>query len=170
MKDFISLVKERYSCKCFSAQKLEEEKLLQILEAARLAPTAKDDQAVRIYVLESDDALRKGAENTPCLYGAQTALLFVYDAAKTYQYEDRFSGDQDCAILASHVMLAAAELGAATCWVNRFSPSGIKKALALPENEQPVLMMPIGYADPEKGKPLPKHTIRKSLEELVTRL
>ena len=97
-------------------------------------------------------------------------LLFVYDENATYRYEDKISGDQDCAILASHVMLEAAELGAATCWVNNFSPSGIKTALDLPANEYPVLMMPLGYADEEKGRPLAKHTLRKPVEEVVTRL
>ncbi len=169
MNDFLELAGKRYSCKCFSGKKLEEEKLAKILEAARIAPTAKDAQAAKIYVLESEEALEKAREITPCTYGAGTVLLFVYDDTAVYKYEDRNSGDQDCAILASHVMLEAADLGAATCWVNNFSPSGIKKALDLPENEYPVLMMPLGYADEQKGGPLAKHSLRKPLEEVVTR-
>ena len=52
--EFTKVVAERYSCKNFSTRKVEAEKLTEILEAGRLAPTAKNSQEQRIYVLQSD--------------------------------------------------------------------------------------------------------------------
>ena len=55
--DFLELAKARYSCKKFSDKPVEKEKLEQILEAGRLAPTAKNNQPQHIYVLSSKESL-----------------------------------------------------------------------------------------------------------------
>ena len=60
--EFTKVVAERYSCKNFSTRKVEAEKLTEILEAGRLAPTAKNSQEQRIYVLQSEESLTKRAE------------------------------------------------------------------------------------------------------------
>lgn len=77
--EFIELVKNRYSCKNFSGKKVEKEKLDIILEAGRLAPTAKNNQIQRIYVARSKDALIKIDELTPCRYKAPLVLLVAFD-------------------------------------------------------------------------------------------
>ena len=72
--EFTKVVAERYSCKNFSTRKVEAEKLTEILEAGRLAPTAKNFQEQRIYVLQSEESLAKLDKVTPCRYGAPTCL------------------------------------------------------------------------------------------------
>ncbi len=57
--EFKEVVKNRYSCKKYSEKQVEAEKITAILEAGRLAPTAKNLQEQRIYVLQSADALAK---------------------------------------------------------------------------------------------------------------
>ena len=74
--EFTKVVAERYSCKNFSTRKVEAEKLTEILEAGRLAPTAKNSQEQRIYVLQSEESLAKLDKVTPCRYGALPALLW----------------------------------------------------------------------------------------------
>lgn len=72
--EFTKVVAERYSCKNFSTRKVEAEKLTEILEAGRLAPTAKNFQEQRIYVLQSEESLAKIDKVTPCRYGAPALL------------------------------------------------------------------------------------------------
>ena len=55
--EFLNLIKERYSCKKFDGRPIDESVLTAILEAGRLAPTAKTAQAQRVYVLTSPQAL-----------------------------------------------------------------------------------------------------------------
>ena len=50
--DFMQLARERYSCKKFDGRKVDESLLQQILEAGRLAPTAKNLQEQHVYILD----------------------------------------------------------------------------------------------------------------------
>ncbi len=164
---FEEMTDARYSVKKFSGKDIEEEKINKILEIAGKAPTARNAQCIRIYVLRSEEAMAKARELTPCIYGAPVCFMFTYDISEAYNYpgeKDRNSGDEDCAIVATHVMFEAAEQGLGTCWVNNFSPSKAKSIFNVPENETVVLLMPVGYAD---AKPLAKHFEKKELKEIV---
>ena len=57
--EFNDVVRNRYSCKKYSDKKLEDEKINAILEAGRVAPTAKNLQEQHIYVVRSEEALAK---------------------------------------------------------------------------------------------------------------
>ncbi|MDO5016433.1 MAG: nitroreductase family protein [Eubacteriales bacterium] len=169
--EFKDLVKHRYSCKQYSDRKLEPEKLEAILEAGRWAPTAKNQQVQRIYVLQSEEALAIVDKVTPCRYGATTVLAVAYDINDVYTYlGDRYnSGAEDVTIVATHMMLAAANEGVDSCWLNRFNPDELAKELKLPENQRIVILMDLGYAAEGAG-PLPNHHSRKPLSETVTYL
>lgn len=166
---FRKLAAARYSVRKYSDRPVEKEKMDAILEAGRLAPTAKNNQAVRIYMIKSPEAIAQMDEITPCRYGAPIVLMFAYDSDNFYTYEDRNSGDQDCAIVATHIMLEAKKQGIGTLWVDNFSPSRAKTVFGLPENEQPVLVMPLGY-EAEGSKPSRLHEQSKTIEEMVTEL
>ena len=77
--EFLNLIKERYSCKKFDGRPIDESVLTAILEAGRLAPTAKNAQAQRVYVLTSPKALAALDSITPCRYGAPVVLAVAYD-------------------------------------------------------------------------------------------
>ena len=127
--EFTKVVAERYSCKNFSTRKVEAEKLTEILEAGRLAPTAKNFQEQRIYVLQSEESLAKLDKVTPCRYGAPTCLVVAFDKNSVFTYPGgkRDSGVEDAAIVATHLMLAAAntaQLNDTTLTFWRFAPDG----------------------------------------------
>ena len=63
--EFKEVIESRYSCKKYSDKKVEREKLEAVLEAGRLAPTAKNLQEQHVYVLESKEALDKFDIETP---------------------------------------------------------------------------------------------------------
>lgn len=167
--EFKEVVKSRYSCKKYSARQVEPEKLQAILEAGRLAPTAKNLQEQHVYVLQSADALAKIDAVTPCRYGAPTVLVVAFDSSNVFTYPGgkRDSGAEDSAIVATHMILAAADEGIDSCWVNFFDPEKLSEILGLPENEEVLMVMDLGYASEGAG-PLPNHTSRKALEETIT--
>ncbi len=167
--EFTEVVKNRYSCKKYGDQKVETEKLEAILEAGRLAPTAKNLQEQRIYVLQSEEALAKVDQCTPCRYGAPVVLVIAFDSSNVFTYPGgkRDSGVEDATIVATHMILAAANEGVDSCWVNFFDPDKLKEALGLPENEEILMVMDLGYAAEGAG-PLPNHESRKPLPETVT--
>lgn len=169
--NFLELAKKRYSCKKFDGNKVERTQLTAILEAGRLAPTAKNFQEQRIYVVESAEGLAKIDQVTPCRYGASTVLVVAFDKRNVFSYpgEQRDSGVEDASIVATHMILAAAAEGVDSCWINFFNPAVAAKKLGLPENEEVLMMMDLGYAA-EGTKPLATHDIRKELSETVSYL
>lgn len=166
--DFLDLARNRYSCKAYSLQPVEGEKLEAILEAGRLAPTAKNSQEQRVYVLQSPQALAAVDAITPCRYGAPTVLAVAVDRAGVYPYPggEGDSGPEDGSIVATHMMLAAASLGVDSCWVNNFDPQVLAGKLGLPAGERLILLLDLGYAADGAG-PLPNHESRKPLSETV---
>ena len=164
-------VKNRYSCKKYSDRQVEEEKLAAILEAGRLAPTAKNLQEQHVYVLQSPEALAKVDALTPCRYGAPTVLLVAFDKNNVFTYPGgkRDSGVEDASIVATHMILAAADEGVDSCWLNFLDPEKTAEAFGLPENEEVLMLLDLGYAAPGAG-PLPNHESRKPLSETVSYL
>lgn len=166
--EFTQVIQNRYSCKRFGPRALEEEKLAQILEAGRVAPTAKNLQEQRIYVVRSEAGLQKIDGVTPCRYGAPVCVVVAFDRNRVFTYpgEKRDSGIEDATIVATHMLLAAANAGVDSCWINFFDPDKLAEALSLPENEEVLMILDLGYAAEGAG-PLANHTSRKALAETV---
>jgi len=169
--EFNEVVKNRYSCKKYSGKQVEKEKLTSILEAGRLAPTAKNLQEQHIYVVQSAEFLERIDELTPCRYGAPTVLVVAFNKNEVFTYPGgkRDSGVEDAAIVATHLTLAAANEGVDSCWLNFFDPDKAASLLGLPENEEVLMLLDLGYAADGAG-PLPNHESRKPLSETVTYL
>ena len=169
--EFKEVVKARYSCKKYSDRQVEKEKLEAILNAGRLAPTAKNLQEQHIYVVQSPEVLAKVDSVTPCRYGAPTVLVVAFDSTNVFTYPGgkRDSGVEDATIVATHMILAAADEGVDSCWVNFLDPEKMAEVLGLPENEEILMIMDLGYAAEGAG-PLPNHENRKELSETVSYL
>ena len=167
--EFKEVIRNRFSCRKFSDRQIESKKLDAILEAGRLAPTAKNLQEQRIYVAQSAEALAKIDSATRCRYGAPTVLVVAFDKHNVFTYpgETRDSGVEDATIVATHMILAAADEGVNSCWINFFDPEKMAEALSLPENEEVLMVLDLGYAA-EGVKPTPGHTERKPLTDTVS--
>ena len=166
--EFSEVIKNRYSCKKYDSRPVEEDKLTAVLEAGRIAPTAKNAQVQRIYVVRGEKNLAKMDEVTPCRYGAPVVLIVCYEADNVYVYPGGKlnSGSEDASIVATHMVLAAADMGIGSCWLNRFEGDKAKELFGIPENEVPVLLLDLGYPAEGAG-PLPNHFSRKELSETV---
>ena len=122
-------------------------------------------------MLQSPEALAKVDSVTPCRYGAPTVLVVAFDKNNVFTYPGgrRDSGTEDATIVATHMILAAANEGVDSCWVNFLDPDKLAEALGLPENEDILMVMDLGYAAEGAG-PLPNHSSRKPLTETVSYL
>lgn len=166
--EFFDVVKERYSCRKFDGRPVEKEQLDAILEAGRLAPTAKNFQEQRIYVVQSKEGLEKIDRVTPCRYGASTAVVVAFDKTSVFVYpgDKRDSGVEDATIVATHMMLAARAVGVDSCWINFLDPEVMARELGLPENEEVLMLLDLGYAAEGTG-PSENHGRRKEIRETV---
>ncbi|MGI6177564.1 MAG: nitroreductase family protein [Eubacterium sp.] len=169
MKDFLTLAKERFSVRKYQYKAIEPEKMEKILEAAKVAPTAANLQPVRIYVLQSEDALKKIRELTPCAFNAPVVLMITYSESEQWKNkleEGIASGQEDASIVATHIMMEAWDLGIGSCWVNAFPNSKAAEAFDVPADEKVVLLMPLGYAD-KTAEPSPMHEKYRPASEVV---
>lgn len=169
--EFKEVVEDRYSCKKFNGEPVAEKALKAILEAGRVAPTAKNLQEQHVYVVQSPEKLTLIDELTPCRYNAPTVLVVAFSKENVFTYPGgtRDSGIEDATIVATHMMLAAKNADVDSCWVNFFNPEEAADKLELSENEEVLMMLDLGYAA-EDGKPLPNHASRKPLSDTVTYL
>lgn len=169
--DFSTLCRHRYSLRSFSAQPVEQRLLQTVLEAGRSAPTAHNCQPQRIYVLSSEEALRKIDQATPCRYGAPVALLICGDtsAAWVNDWNGRSAAEMDATIAATHMMLQAADLGLGSVFVARMDTEKVKTLFQLPDAVEPFCLLPLGHPA-EDAAPSPNHDNRKPLEEIVKEL
>ena len=164
---FNDLARVRFAVREYKQTPVEQSKLDSILEAGRLAPTAKNVQPQHIYVLQSAEAIDKINELTRCAYGAPVVFLVCYDTNQVWSKDGHNTGDMDCSIVGTHMMLEATELGLGTCWVKWFDPVQVAEAFELPANHKPSFLMPCGYAA-DGVQPSPMHADRKPLSETVT--
>lgn len=164
---FLELAKERYSVRKFSNKPVEQEKIDRLLEAARLAPTACNNQPQRILLIQSSEALAKLKNCTAYHFDAPLAFLVCYDENAVWKrkLDGHTSGDVDASIVTTHLMLAAADLGLGSTWVMHFNPTAIREAYAIPEGIAPVALLPTGYPD-EGCVPNPLHEKSLSIKEL----
>lgn len=165
---FNDLAAKRYSVRKFSTQEVEKEKLEYVLRAGQLAPTAVNFQPQRILVITDRQARARLRDCTSYHFNAPVALLVCCKAEEAWvrPYDKKNSGEIDCSIVTTQMMLAAADIGLGTTWVMYFDPARIREAFALPDSLEPVALLVMGYPA-EDAVPSPKHSQRKALEETV---
>lgn len=163
---FLELTKNRYSVRKYKDQPVEKEKILEILEAARNAPSACNLQPWHFIVVTGEKIKSKIAETYPrdWFKTAPVVIVACGDHAVSWKRADgKDHCDIDLGIVIEHLALAAADLGLGTCWVCAFDAKRCHEILGLPANLEAVALLPLGYPDekiPDKK--------RKSLEEIVT--
>ena len=158
---------ERYSVRKYLDKDVEEEKLREVLEAGRLAPSACNYQPWKFIVVRDKEIRKKIAEPTTwAKFIAEAPVLIV--ACKV---RDGFlmGGWYDSAILdigiaLDHMTLQATHLGLGTCWIGDFNEKLVKELLEIPENVRVVALLTLGYP---REKKIPKKK-RKPFEEVVS--
>jgi nitroreductase len=163
--DFLKLVETRRSVRAYQSKPVEQAKLTQVLEAARLAPTASNLQPFRLIVVHTqgrEAELRRmydrdwfvQAPLVVCACGVPAEAWLREDGTRLHQV--------DVAIVMDHLILAATSLGLGTCWVAAFDVKAVRDILGIPNVVEPLVMTPLGYPADE-----PPTKIRRPTADLV---
>lgn len=160
-------IKSRRSVRRYDPRPVEEEKLLSVLEAGRLAPSARNRQNWR-FVAATDPALRETlseACNGQQSVAEAPVTLCVVATGQNLMPCGQTGEVIDAAIALSFMMLEAQEQGLCTCWLGAFQAEAVREALGLPEEEVVVAVTPLGYPaefpEPRPRKPLDEVVVRK---------
>ncbi|MEE0775625.1 MAG: nitroreductase family protein [Bacillota bacterium] len=162
--DFQLMINKRHAVRNYTPQKVEKEKLQQILETARLAPTAANLQPQRLLVLETEENLEK-LSKCANIYGAPLAIVVCADLeeAWTRPFDGKQTGDMDASIVTDQMMMAATELGLGSLWVCYFQPDVLREELHIPDHIEPINILALGY-EADSNAPQKR---RKALSETV---
>lgn len=144
----IDAIKKRNSVRNFVDKPIEEMKLRDVLEAGRVAPSAKNRQEWRFIVVKDREVRRKIVEAAKGQSFVGEAPVIIVACAIDDGYVmtcGQLSYPIDVAIALDHISLAAVELGLGTCWIGAFYEDKIKEILGIPNGVRVVDLMPIGY-------------------------
>ena len=168
---FMRILESRYSCHAFTDYPVSDTKLQMILEAGRMAPSAKNLQPTRIWVVRSEDALSRLRTVHPC-YGAPVVLVVGCrnEEAWTREHDGVNAAKTDAAIVLTHLMLTATDAGLANMWIWDFNPSRIREVLPETREHGVYALLAIGHPARGEGDPTQLHSERKPLDQLVTYL
>ncbi|MBC8005004.1 MAG: nitroreductase family protein [Verrucomicrobia bacterium] len=163
---FTNLITSRYSVRSYTDKEVEKELILEILEAARMAPSAVNYQPWQFIVITEKQELASIHEAYHRAWFREAPVCIVACADHSQSWIRKSDGkdlaDVDLAIAIDHLMLKATELGLGTCWICNFDVEMARQKLELPDHMEPIALIPIGYTHstpPEKK--------RKALSEIV---
>jgi nitroreductase len=155
------LIAARYSVRAYKPDPVPDALLAQVLEAARLAPTADNRQPFMLIVLRTAGRQTelKRVYNRDWFVGAPLVIAACGLPGQAWVRRDgKNYMDVDVTIALDHLILAATDLGLGTCWVAAFDPAAAREVLCLPDTAEPIAFTPLGYpADdlrPKERKPL----------------
>jgi nitroreductase len=163
--NFLDLIEKRYSVRSYKPNDVDDTKLQQLLDAARLAPTASNRQPFKLIVIHTagrEMELRRIYDKD---WFVQAPLIICICGTPNQAWirrDQKNYCDVDVAIAMDHLILAATELGLGTCWIAAFDPVAARAVLGLPDEVEPIAFTPIGYPN---DQPRPKR--RKDLTELI---
>ncbi len=147
---FIDLAKNRFSCRKFDSKPVEREKIDMILESARVAPTAVNKQPQRILVVDDRKITESLKDCTKYTFDAP--LCFIICVNKNLAYNRGYDGKNS---------------GLGTTWVMAFNPEKAKKILDLPDELEPLAILPTGY--PAKDVEIsPLHAKSITIDEMAS--
>ena len=167
--DFLKFASERYSVRKFTDKHLEKEVIDKIIKAAHVAPTGCNYQPQRILVLNTDESMEKLKNCTRSHFNCPTAMLVCYNKNESWvrRYDGALSAPVDAAIVTTHMMFMAYELGVGTTWVMSFDPVKMREEFNIPDEFIPLALLVMGYPAPD-ATPLNLHSEFRPVEDVVS--
>ncbi len=163
--DVSEAIRKRRSVRKYQARKIENDKLDRVLEAGRLAPSARNLQEWKFIVVRDGSRRKRLAEAAKGQTFVGEAPVVIAACATVTDYVmtcGQLTYPIDLAIAVEHMVLQAAAEGLGTCWIGAFYEEEVKKVLNIPPEVRVVALLPIGYPD-ESPSPRP----RKEMKEIV---
>ncbi|MBN1326401.1 MAG: nitroreductase family protein [Candidatus Cloacimonetes bacterium] len=162
----IKAIRDRYSVRSFKDQPIESEKLNEILEAARFAPSSRNIQPWHFVVIEDSEMRKQLTDICKGQNFVAQAPLTIAICVNNYDYT-MACGERaaivDAAIAGEHIALQAADLGIGSCWIGAFYQDEIRQLLDLPADYRVIGLLPLGYPTQQK-----RERTLKPLSEIVS--
>jgi len=160
--EFDDVIRHRYSVRSFTSEKVDRNFILEILEAARMAPSAVNYQPWHFIVVTEPENLDELQAVYPRNWFKEAPVCIVVCSDHSLSWkrksDEKDFADVDAAIAIDHLVLKATELGLGTCWVCNFDTEMTRKKLQLPDYIEPIALIPLGFttseAPPKSRKPL----------------
>ena len=160
-------IRARHSVRSYQDRSVEQEKLARVLEATRLAPSARNEQEWR-FVVVTDRAKRNALATKASTQAFMAGAPVIIAACAQTDGRVMRCGQQaypiDVAIAVDHLTLAAVAEGLGTCWIGSFDPAQVRRILGIPPEIQVVELLLLGYPS-ETGTPPKKN--RLPLDSIV---
>jgi nitroreductase len=167
---FMDLVRSRASVRRYDPRPVALEAILSAVEAAHLAPSAQNTQPWRFIVVRDPESLERLGRAAfsgiflPTRFAARAPVIVALCANRARAIQGKASYQLDCGIAGEHLVLRAAELGLATCWIEWFDRRRARKALGVPPLVEVVALIPMGYP----GTPATeRRRVRRPLSSIV---
>ena len=167
--EVMEAIRGRRSVRRFLDRGVDDELLMELLDAARWAPSAGNLQPWEFVVVRDPELkkdLARAALSQMFIAQAPAVIVVCADALRSASiYGTRGSTlycIQDTAAATQNMLLAAYSRGLGTCWVGAFREDAVGRLIDAPAGVRPVAIVPVGYPA-EKPKPPP----RRSLSEIV---
>jgi len=164
--EFDQVISSRYSVRSFTGQKVDRNTILEILQAAHLAPSAVNFQPWHFIVVTEPENLIDLHDVYPRNWFKEAPVCIVVCSDHSLSWKRKSDGkdfaDVDVAIAIDHLVLKATDLGLGTCWVCNFDTEMVRKKLQLPAYIEPIALIPVGYTTSEAPS-----KSRNPLSELV---
>lgn len=175
MMEFAELAGIRQSVRSYSGKAVEEEKLMQCIETARLSPSANNSQPWRFVVVDEPElrdriadaaagmGMNKLVRQAPVIIAVVLEKQNMLSAVGSV-IQDKEYRLLDIGIAANQLCLQAAALGLGTCMVGWFDENKVKRLLGVDKKRRIPLLITLGYSDtPVRQK------VRKPFEEIYGR-
>ena len=164
--EFEKVIRDRMAIRKFSNKKISDEIINKILEAGRVAPPAKNLQPIKIYVVSSDEGLRKIDNASRCRYNAPVSLLVCGNVEEAFSRGEHSTYVIDSCIVATHMLLEATNVGVDSIWIDLFDENVLREEFNIPDKLVPVALIMLGYRSDDCPYSA-NHDKRKKLDEIV---
>jgi nitroreductase len=163
--ELMEVILKRESVRTYENKPVPEEKLLKVLEAARLAPSASNRQRWKFIVVRDAERRRQLSRATGGQPHVAQAPVVIAAVSTMPEYVMRCEVPAypvDLAIAVDHITLAAADEGLGTCWIGAFSQDEARAVLGVPDDCKIVTLLPLGFPRQDR-----REKTRKSIDEIV---
>ena len=173
----IKEIATRTSTRAYNNTPVEDEKVIQLIESARLAPSGHNTQPWNFIIVRSEDTrtkIARASNGQTWMTSAPVHIVCVADIRVRVKDDRPLFLDEetglwelkqvirDTAISIEHILLEAERIGLSSCWVAWFVQKDIRPILNIPDDHYVVGVVTIGYSD-GSGKPRP----RRPLESMI---
>ena len=164
--DVFEAITQRKSIRKYKDKEIEKEKLIKVLESARIAPSASNRQEWKFIVVKDEDTrsrLVSAAHYQKFVGQAPVTIVACSTESERIMPCGQHAYTVDLSIAVSFMMLEATELGLGTCWLGAFDEEAVKEILGIPSDIRVPAMFTLGYADEN-----PVARPRKALKDIVS--